>query len=371
MHRNIRLPLLASGILCGMACSLLQRPAPSESPASGAVPAVTSAEPAVPTATAIPPSPTPEPDPIRFINRQSYRVNSVWTVANAGFAITELRVYLPKPVDWDEQKDVRVTNTTPDGVKEGLNTVFGDEFFSWRLYNQPTVGKSVVFSTAFTFTAFETRTQIDPKNVSPYNRLSSLYKLYTRPEPYIESGDPEIRALADTVSGSETDPYLRAKKFYDYVVDTIRYQSVDGLIGAKAVLRSGAGECGDYSALFIALARAAGIPARSVVGFWAISGTDQAHVWAEFYLEDIGWIPVDPTVGQAQREKDGVMEYYFGNMDNQRVILSKGFNVRLEPSAPDGYVAPLVQTAFWWYWGSSGDGSRVTLDHTLWSVSRI
>jgi transglutaminase/protease-like cytokinesis protein 3 len=371
MHRNIRLALLASGILCGLGCSLIRGSTSAGSPAVQPAPTDTPAAAEAPAATAQPPTQTPKGDPIQYVSRQSYRVNSVWTVANSGFAITELRVYLPKPVDWDEQKDVRVTNTTPDGMKEGLDTVFGDEFFSWHLYNQPTVGKSVVFSTAFTFTAFETRTQIDPKSVSPYNRLSTLYKLYTRSEPYIESGDPEIRALADTIVGSETNPYLRAKKFYDYVVDTIRYQSVDGLIGAKAVLRSGAGECGDYSALFIALARAAGIPARSVVGFWAISGTDQTHVWAEFYLEDIGWIPVDPTVGQAQREKDGVVEYYFGNMDNQRVILSKGFNVRLEPSAPGGYVAPLVQTAFWWYWGSSGDGSRVTLDHTLWSVSRI
>lgn len=139
-----------------------------------------------------------------------------------------------------------------------------------------------------------------------------------------------------------------------------------GLNGAKYLLDNGVGECGDYSALFIALCRASGIPARPVVGYWAISGSNQTHVWAEFYLEGVGWIPVDVTIGQMEKEN---RDYYFGNMDNQRVILSKGYNSPLMPTTPDSYVAPILQCPFWWYWGS-GDGSKFTLSRT-WAVRDI
>ena len=79
---------------------------------------------------------------------------------------------------------------------------------------------------------------------------------------------------------------------YDYVVETAHYRLVgEGLLGAKALLSNDEGECGDFAALFIALCRAKGIPAGSVVGYWAITGVEQTHVWAEFYIEGIGWIP--------------------------------------------------------------------------------
>ncbi len=88
-------------------------------------------------------------------------------------------------------------------------------------------------------------------------------------------------------------------------------------------------------------------------------------MWAEFYLQGVGWIPVDPTVGQRE---PGLRDYYFGNMDNQRIILHKGFNVTLNPAALDDYVAPFLQVPQWWYWGS-GDPSTITIDRTAWRVN--
>jgi transglutaminase-like putative cysteine protease len=232
---------------------------------------------------------------------------------------------------------------------------------------KPRAADSVEFITRFSFTGYEINTEIDPEKVEAYNEDNPLFKLYTQPEAFVESNDKEIVEIANRVAGDETNPYKMARKFYDYVVDTARYKLLgEGLRGAKALVTSGIGECGDYSSLLIALLRAKGIPARPVVGYWAVSGIDQAHVWAEFYLEEVGWIPVDPTVGQ-DRQRD----YYFGNMDNQRVILNKGFNIRLIPSAPDDYVAPFLQVPSWWYWGSSGDENSVNLDHTAWRVKKI
>jgi hypothetical protein len=103
------------------------------------------------------------------------------------------------------------------------------------------------------------------------------------------------------------------------------------------------------------------------VGYWAISGTEQTHVWAEFYLEGIGWVPVDPTIGQQSATDK---KYYFGNMDNQRVILEKGFNIPFDPPAPDGYLAPLIQGPYFWFWGD-GNGDNMSFEVTGWNVTQL
>jgi hypothetical protein len=363
MKKAMKQCFLSVGIFLVFACSML---VPAASVPKTAVPEDTQAV-ASPTAKA--PTATAAGDPIQYLNPERYRVESAATVTNRGFTLTELQLYQPKPVNWDGQEKVTIEEVSPASAQVGKDPLNGNEMYYWHLKNTPAWGKSQDLKYRFTFTAYETRTAIDPALVKKYNTLSMEYRLYTKPEPYIESDDPQIITLADRVGGNETNPYLLARKFYDYVVANARYQLVDGLQGAKALMENGVGECGDYSALFIALARVKKIPARSVVGFWAISGTNQTHVWAEFYLEGIGWIPADPTVGQSEPYKNGIQDYYFGNMDNQRVILSKGYNIKLDPPAPNGTVASLLQVPWWWYWGTGGDASTVSMEMTAWKVT--
>ncbi len=354
---------LSVSIFLVFACSLLAPASPVPAPTNTRKPfALATETPEVFT-------PTAAGDPIEYLNPARYRVESIATVTNGGFTLTKLQVYQPKPVNWDGQEKVTIEEVFPASAKVGKDPLNGNEMYYWHLANTPGWGKNQDLKYRFTFTAFETRTAIDPDSVRAYKTLTADHRLYTKAEPLIESGDPQIIALADRIGGSETNPYLLARKYYDYVVANARYQLIDGLGGAKALLETGVGECGDYSALFIALARVKKIPARAVVGFWAISGTDQTHVWAEFFLEDIGWIPVDPTVGQSERYKNGIQDYYFGNMDNQRVILSKGFNIKLDPPAPNGTVAALLQVPYWWYWGTGGDASTVSMEMTAWNVA--
>ena len=314
-------------------------------------------------------SSVPPPEAIEFKHPKNYRVEYIATVYNKGYPLNKLQVYMPRPVEWDAQKNVSVEEVSPSASKSGMDPVFGNGVYYWQILDKPKPGDSLQFKIQFTFKAYETSISLDPGKILPYNQSDPLYKLYTQPERFIESSDPQIVALADQIAGSETNPYLLTHKFYNYVITTAHYRLVGkGLLGAKALLTNGEGECGDYSSLFIALSRAKGIPARPVVGYWAISGLDQTHVWAEFYIENLGWIPVDPTIGQAQ---PGKRDYYFGNMDNQRVILNKGFNIQLDPPAPDNYSAALLQVPLWWFWGSDGDGSTISLDRTSWKVTPL
>jgi transglutaminase-like putative cysteine protease len=345
-------------------------------PAATAVPTIQppveeSATP-LPSVTAAP-SPTTEPtatsapkEPISFANPQKYSVEYEVTIKNDGFTPTDIRLYLPVPGEWEAQKDLKINQVTPEPQSQRAEKNSGNAMIYWQLSGSPKKNTTESFNLNFDLTAYETITNIDPAAVQPYNTDSAEYKQYTKPEKYIESGDPKIVQLANDLAKGETNSYLLAKTFYDYIIDNTHYKLLgQGLNGAKYLLDKGNGECGDYSALFIAISRAMGIPARPVVGYWAISGNDQTHVWAEFYLEGIGWIPVDATIGQQSAAKRA---YYFGNMDNQRVILSKGYNTALVPSGPNNYIAPILQVPMWWFWGS-GDANKIRMDRN-WTVTK-
>jgi hypothetical protein len=304
--------------------------------------------------------------PLIYSNPQHYAIQYTVVIQNRGFSPSDIRLYLPMPGEWESQRALSFGEITPRPQYQTVDENAGGGMVYWQLKGAPKTDTSQVFILPFELTAYETNTSIDPAAVQAYQTGTSDYKLYTRSEKYIEVNDPKIMQLADEIAGDETNLYLLARKFYDYILDTKKYQLLEqGLNGAKFILENGYGECGDYSALFIALSRAKGIPARPVIGYWAISGNEQTHVWAEFYLEGIGWIPVDATIGQQSSAKRA---YYFGNMDNQRVILSKGYNHVLTPAGPDGYVAPILQVPLWWFWGS-GEPSQLQMTHG-WDVDK-
>jgi transglutaminase-like putative cysteine protease len=69
-----------------------------------------------------------------------------------------------------------------------------------------------------------------------------------------------------------------------------------GVPSALEVLESRSGDCNEHTQLFIALARAAGIPARGAAGLAWVDGKFYYHAWPEVYLGT--WVAVDPTFGQ-------------------------------------------------------------------------
>jgi transglutaminase-like putative cysteine protease len=66
--------------------------------------------------------------------------------------------------------------------------------------------------------------------------------------------------------------------------------------GVEETLRRRRGDSSDRAALFVALARSIGIPARPVAGLLVAGGRFRYRAWAEVWLG--GWVPVDPTLGQ-------------------------------------------------------------------------
>lgn len=119
-----------------------------------------------------------------------------------------------------------------------------------------------------------------------------------QPEEKVESDHPEIIAKAQELTRGKTTTLEKVKEIYAFVQQNLVYGGNYANRGALSALRTRSGVCEDYAALFVALCRAAGIPARMVFGitYNTESGKQENHAWAEFFLESHGWVAVEPTV---------------------------------------------------------------------------
>lgn len=116
------------------------------------------------------------------------------------------------------------------------------------------------------------------------------------PEPLVESRNPEIRALAMRLRGTERDPRVVAQRINQWVYDSLRKRITFGIPDAVQVLHARSGDCNEHTQLYLALARAAGIPARAAAGLAYLDGKFYYHAWPEIYLGR--WVAVDPTFGE-------------------------------------------------------------------------
>lgn len=162
---------------------------------------------------------------------------------------------------------------------------------------------------------------------------------YLAPEHLVPEND-KIRATAKAAAaGRETD-LMRARALYDHVIDEMRYMKFGEGWGAGDAVRACDalyGNCTDYHAYFIGLARSIGIPARFAIGAAIPSerddgGTDGYHCWAEFYA-DGKWFPVD--ISEADKFS-ALSMYYFGHHPANRFEFTRGRDLVLDPGPAAG-----------------------------------
>jgi transglutaminase-like putative cysteine protease len=159
-----------------------------------------------------------------------------------------------------------------------------------------------------------------------YDKNDPDYVRYTSEDLYIDSESKIIIDTADSVVGKETNPYKIAERLYNYTVRRLRYdfkRAEDpgyAYFYASDILQKRSGVCSDYSILYSALLRAAGIPARIAFGIpVTITANEPAqesnigHAWVEIKIPSYGWIPIDIT------PEDGFMrEDYYLNLATEK-----------------------------------------------------
>ena len=147
---------------------------------------------------------------------------------------------------------------------------------------------------------------------------------YLAPEPLIESDDPAIQAEAALAVREVVGARARAEALTRYVNGLLDKKPTVSLPSAREVLRTKIGDCNEHTALYVAMARALGIPARIAVGLVYMRGAFYYHAWPEVYLDegegDASWLPVDPTLNQFPADGTHV-RLARGGLDKQTAIL--------------------------------------------------
>lgn len=185
-----------------------------------------------------------------------------------------------------------------------------------------------------------------------------------KPQMFIESDHAIFKQTVEKISGGNlrtVPPYLAAKDIVRYCTNEVQVRG-DGvrrgnfgvlrgieIKGALRTARDGYGSPHDLVCICIAMLRAAGIPARPVVGIEEQPGNEPTTFvsWGEFYLPEVGWIPFDPDElrGKGIRTKD-VREPWseFGTMKNlnERIPLSFFF------IPPAGVESPQYPAVWGW-----------------------
>lgn len=188
------------------------------------------------------------------------------------------------------------------------------------------------------------------KNNSMTDLSPNEYKRFTCSQKLIQLNN-EIKTLAHDIVKIEKEPLKQAKLLFVWIIENIKYEKPSINFGNLIALHQKKGDCGNMSFLFVSLCRALNIPARVIFGWWTISsGKTGPHAWAECFIRNYGWIPVDCAtsrlIKQAKRRLNlfsGIdfyditpdPSYYFGNIDNKRVIYSIGSELEVPHSYPE------------------------------------
>ena len=218
----------------------------------------------------------------------------------------------------------------------------------------------------------EMRTSTDASATRPLSDWErTALARYLQPTTHVVVND-RIKALAASIVGNETNPIKAARKIYDWTLQNVDYWVKDpdhlkaSPVGStEYCLNTKTGNCTDFHSLFASLAMSSGIPTRMIFGSLlkptlnglAIDGS--YHCWIQFYAPRVGWVPLDVSLaniygkdfslndknrklvelttatGYKGTDKSKV-NYYFGNIDERRVVWSIGRDLVFEPPQDEG-----------------------------------
>lgn len=130
----------------------------------------------------------------------------------------------------------------------------------------------------------------------PESAQRARFATTLRAEPLLEVDRPEMIAQARRLKGRDAMADVVARRIVTWVHDSIADGDSEALPSAISTLRERRGDARARALLFVALARASGIPARAVRGVVAVDGHVATHTWAEVLLQH--WVGADPSLGQ-------------------------------------------------------------------------
>lgn len=253
---------------------------------------------------------------------------------------SRVRIWLPYPQVYRQQRDVKLVRTSPPVTRIAPNWDEAKHGELQRtLYFEITVDDPttpVRAEAVYEYTCATYYPRLDAAKVRPYDAKSKLYREFTAERPPHIVFSPDVRRIVEQETAGTSNPLERARKLFAWVDGHIRYaaeveySTIPSL--TRKALDTRKGDCGVQSMTFITLCRAAGVPARWQSGWETKPDQRNMHDWCEFYVEPWGWLPADPSYGLRESTDPRVREFYVGHMDGYRLIANLDYSSPLVPA---------------------------------------
>jgi transglutaminase-like putative cysteine protease len=244
-----------------------------------------------------------------------------------------VEVWIPLAVENSVQRVVSETIETEIPGAVASEGAYGNRYWHGTLETTAGPPPSVVVETTVE------RREARPRAVSSKGLRGPErddYRRFLGPNQRVVVGHPMLEPILAEIRAASPgeDKATRARAIYDWVVDNVEYKKVGNCWGNGDTFwacNERYGNCTDFHALFISLARSEGIPARFEIGFPVPEDRSAGeiggyHCWVEFYLPETGWFPIDASEAFKHPEK---RDLFFGTHPADRIHFSTGRDLRL------------------------------------------
>jgi hypothetical protein len=264
---------------------------------------------------------------------QAHKWKTGVTVTAVGGPCRSIVACLMVPIEWPEQTVKVVEKDVSPGVKVS-DEALGDSA-RLMIVRIPTLPAGQQAKAIWTYEVNRSM-QLKPDDKTVFvlpaaKNLSPALRRYLGASPKIEVQNAKIRKAAKETGADAKLAWDRVEALYDWTRTKVQYKTGGAPKGAVAALKDGHGNHDDMTSLFVALCRAADVPARTV---WV-----PEFSYAEFYLLDKKgeghWIPCSPAGAKA-----------FGEMLETKPVLAKGDNfvppIKTKNGEHQRYIAPII-----------------------------
>lgn len=271
---------------------------------------------------------------------QQYQVTHGLAIKDLPADAQRVRIWFWLPDDDSDQKILDLSvKQAPAGYRITRDPINGHRYL-YAEVDRPGA-TSMAVSTEFAIRRTVVSIPLDAAKAGSLTdgHRSEFAEYLTRDVPNMQV-DGRIAKLADELCGSETNVVRQARKLYDYVIENTNHYSRPGAPkssgkgSAEYCLDSKGGACTDQHSLFIALARARGIPTRLHFGSRLQPQNEGKEVdpgyrcWVQYFVPNFGWVPMDISAGNTNPDK---RDFYFSGLDERRIHFLEGRNLDLCP----------------------------------------
>jgi len=247
-----------------------------------------------------------------YLDSLSAHLQYKLTIRNVGSTFMNLKTWISQP--YSSLRQHLDSDITFSPFPLNFTNDQWDQRFAY-FNNIINPGDSILFNMDMDVTTYDLRYYILPDEVGTlWDVPASIQNSYMADGELFDIHNPIVADAVAEAIGTETNMYWKARMIHDYVIRTIHYVLDGRWDSAPQILTQGHGSCSEYSYLFIAMCRAAHIPARYEAGAYNggyLPYTDEVfHRWSQIYLPPYGWIHVDAT--WDDREYPANQSRYFG-----------------------------------------------------------